>query len=1591
MSSVGSELKDPDADWTSSSSGPMRGAATSPGRPPLPPTTAGNDVVKRNNSAVIDDEFWDDFDDDDDAFFASTTASQLEQKQGEGLYVKTNNPEGSENYTGQSSSSININDSTTPFGMLAFTYSDAYVNRGVRKNRNSKSRQGFPSSGPPSPPNAVHPELLVGILGLDENYFDEDAELLDFDKQCLVHLRNPSSSYLIVARSCMELNQLVYSSTDSSIGNEKYLPSCDNYYNDENEEKLPPLLLRSSNIYHMQHYYRKIHLILASLSTCLKGHLLSSSRSLAARTLSTIARASYAKLHFDINLTSMHLPSSSSMVMRLQDECGNGVAYTLVMAALEQESEAVSSAALEALGKLTIDPKSDAFASEVKEIAECSNTSSIFVYDQSSLHGSKVQSTSSSYPSMFEHDHAMSELQSNAYNNVIFPRMQKLLTRISTYSQSIHLVKVIPVVTATVVYALSRGLETLPSRRAIETTKFSHGKRGWRETDAIAMANEFVTGVLIPCFHRDTSCINLQRSAASACIRMSSAYPLASWRVMACRCAVSSLLQQLHEEIGSMQTSYFSLNVGLPNTIPGNNTVVSNFFNANHHSIDSYVSTSFCQPNVPLEALAGTAAMLTIALRGVPLQERTAGLISVVRVALFFLPIGVPIPMAGMDGNGGNIDTLISTFETDTPTRTVNNISRRGHRLCRTGLLVEAALSIMLDGDTNIDHLMTREFSNPPTVKPKDEPDKNSDKEEVNGSRAILLNHVLKSKHLLILWDSLQTKFTGNTEASAASKSFHPADELVWVFCTVALQIGNIRQRFISKNTNAAIDWANLCLVLLDNFSKYACNPHHQEQSTIKGTSSSTKFCSPFANAAYKAYISLFVSVLQRSGLSPISTISIIHNMLPPSLPILKYPAESSLSSMNSGLSIIGGPGKQLPRVSRVLSKITNTVLALWNKSRHLNSHEGYVVSAEIVCKNALLAGLIVDTWLGRCIANHDTKQSNEGQLDIGPQLLSLFHSEMDILLDNHNEIDVQVTNHLFRMYIGCVQIVACTSSILLPAAEKKESSNGIAPEKKIAPLALSILSGLATALKEGFGSKEIVEDASSAVIRIQEFIRTATQHHDDIATALQVSPILAMDERLTGKQLMQSIFDRNFIGVDISKHSHEEQHTSFQESGITKLSKPPAIKSSPKNHIAYLFYHHARLVVLNRINNAVKATAPTVSLQVSRLVKPRNALRLGSFSHSTITNYKRTLKWTILLPTQRPYSEGAIEPICLTGCSDPVVLTMSHGVRRIRKTDLREDEILVMTFRLYNITPVPIKNGIRLDLSLSYEDNFDSGSTQSCTTIYSNEIRGGDFVTWECTVGNWRTGNLFVQPSITFREIEQEACTRKWVSLSGESRFVPDDDDASTGDVTITCEPAVISCITSLQPCPLVFFGGIKRCEPMKLGDTAAFRFLWSTMTYSCNIPFLCNINHCKDAASDVLGKVVTSKGCIELDVMDRSKNTHYGYAFVTPEGNRVLCAVLAKESTDENSVCRMEVRSNSLRTLQSLAGTDASKESFLRFVIGDQVNIWRNGTELTLQENSKRMLEHDFPSMVMRHSSVSSSSGLQATFEQTVGEEGV
>ena len=1399
------------------------------------PTGAG---VSDSSRLFVSEEFLDDFDDDDDAFFSSRADAG-----GASIATDPNTNNGvNKSVTQQSSGSS--------FGMVSLTYDDAVHLSSGSSVRGSSARPTSPTFG----------QADGAGEGLDGDDISDDAELLDVDQRYLTHLRNPSSSYRVVAKSCLALHQLVYCNDHS--GNHPNATSLDS--------SQPRIQIETSCIYHIQRYQRLIHCILSSLTTCLTSHNSSASRSLASKTLATAARAAYARLRFDAKLTSVRLPPS--IATRLEDECGNGAAYSLVVAAIEQGNDAVSSAALDALGRLTLDPHTDNLAAEVRGIAECSSTNVSM-----SENGSK-----SCW--ILEHSFAMREMQSKAWEHVVFPRMQNIVHRMSLYSSPHHLARTIPVVTAAFVHALTQGRDTMPSRRALQTSKVSHGKRGWREVDAEGLAKEYMEGILLPsCIANNNTSLqcsqsdkSLHRAVAAACIRMSSAVPNATWRLSACRHATTILLQQLNREMTLAPSS------SLPTWKSSAKLEMANS-NSDQAAKSASISSTLSTPAVPAETLAGTAAMLVIALRGVPVHERAPGLAAVLQAALLHLPLGV-----AMTSGAGGLDIPIATVE--------SNGQTNHYRLGRNGLLTEVALCAMLDGPSNTNKIKL------------DEPSGDDHKIEAKGgTRAVLLQNILRSDQLALVLDV--TKYKN-------ASTFHPTDELLWAFISVAIQVGKEREQLFANDSASAVEWSNTSLVLLDYFAQIVSNSSHQSKS-------------PFTNAGLAAYNELFTSVLKQCGSYPPSALSISGNILP--------------NPHDHTFLVEGGPGKKLHRVASSLSKIATNILYLRDKSKHSRAHAGTL--AEASSHTVRLTALLVDAWMGRCIMNHDAKQSNEAQLDQGLMFLPLCQSEVEVLLEKNRDVtdqtEIVLVAQLCRVLIALLEHVACMSELLAHDIDKNQGGATAASGKDVGPLAISALHGIINFAKEGAAAAkkqssmlryQVALDANDTIARITEYIRNIPQSYtDDLASAFQVSP------------LIESV----------------------------QLDAPLSLPDHPTQlqRCVWFLYSHARLALMRQTDSAAKATATTSSasgvLVSSKLIKPRNALRLPTFSHSTIEMYQKMQDLPLLLPVQT--TRGGIDRVeTLTGSSDPVSLLMSHGIRRARKADNSEDAGIVISMRLCNTTPVPIRNGVRLQLNISNE-----GSTCTATSVYKHEIKAYDSVTWEITLGHWSLGNISLQASVTFLELDQESSTNRWISGGepGEDQALPNeafgDEEDSVSDITLPCKPVTISQTISLAPCPLVFFGGLCRCQHNAEGDSASFNLLWQRMNFERNVAFTLPKTQAEGGAIRTLANTNTGYVRCGTDALPA-----FGCAWVALDGSRILCT----QDIRDGATHTLSVRADSDVLLESLLGNLTDQRSFLSFLFGPDAQRVESSQKLPTGHDFPSMTMkpgagHDFPSMTMPH----------------------
>jgi len=197
------------------------------------------------------------------------------------------------------------------------------------------------------------------------------------------------------------------------------------------------------------------------------------------------------------------------------------------------------------------------------------------------------------------------------------------------------------------------------------------------------------------------------------------------------------------------------------------------------------------------------------------------------------------------------------------------------------------------------------------------------------------------------------------------------------------------------------------------------------------------------------------------------------------------------------------------------------------------------------------------------------------------------------------------------------------------------------------------------------------------------------------------------------------------------------------------------------------------------------------------------------------------------------------------------------------------------------------------------------------------------------------------------------------------------DDEDESMLDITLPFMPIKSSPITSLQPCPLVFFRGLRRCESnVGRGDSDSFEFLWHCMEHSeLSLHFVIpNASMEGDASMAIAdtnkGYVVLSSSKLDKDGSGNLINLITGCAFLAPDGSRIFCAHQYKGGNDHV----LRVRSDSPHLLETLVGTSASQTSFLRFILGSDALLAEGDLQAPLGKQPDT--GHDFPSMTVRPS---------------------
>ena len=299
-------------------------------------------------------------------------------------------------------------------------------------------------------------------------------------------------------------------------------------------------------VMHDSSYARTITSLISALSQCLESHEDRRCRVLACKTVALVARSAYARIRHSPLL----FATRDQTLNRLEDEVGTDIPVALCTAALEDTDDAVSATAVEALGMLTL--SSSAMVGTVVD-DELLRDMEAIAHVSPSPYAPSLSNLSDEDPSI-----PQMELQSRVFENVLTPRIWRLVRRILNYHQSSDILKTIPFMTSCLVHLIRIN----PSV-TFGMDRSTYAKR-WIEVDVPGLLYDFVMGIVIPSM-KDSADGSLACAAALSGLRLSNVRPEAPWVGEVCRWASTTLVEQLaamqvvEHKMGTLSTLLISL------------------------------------------------------------------------------------------------------------------------------------------------------------------------------------------------------------------------------------------------------------------------------------------------------------------------------------------------------------------------------------------------------------------------------------------------------------------------------------------------------------------------------------------------------------------------------------------------------------------------------------------------------------------------------------------------------------------------------------------------------------------------------------------------------------------------------------------------------------------------------------------------------------------------------------------------------------------------------------------------------------------------------------------------------------------------
>jgi len=416
----------------------------------------------------------------------------------------------------------------------------------------------------------------------------------------------------------------------------------------------------------------------------------------------------------------------------------------------------------------------------------------------------------------------------------------------------------------------------------------------------------------------------------------------------------------------------------------------------------------------------------------------------------------------------------------------------------------------------------------------------------------------------------------------------------------------------------------------------------------------------------------------------------------------------------------------------------------------------------------------------------------------------------------------------------------------------------------------------------------------------------------------------------------------------------------------ITTL-KPPVVVQKDKVARSYMM-QLCQQVITSRVEQCIYSIPPADSLLAA--ARPTNWLRLS------VPPMPESKDARLLGSHGEILAAWGTAMNMSSASSDAVALIAAYTPRRYFRHDGEEEYRLCLLMRAFNTTPISLVDGLRLEVSV-YQMAADSRDTEDPTSrdvieslggnadalyqegplvssvaVYRNEIKGGDYVTWEVCLDQLETvRNAVVVPSVVYRnvKVEMDDDVAKWVGekagtsgdastqTGNESKTGEDDfqvtsvdkgkssfrgEGAHTSNVTLPGDPLSLSPMVGIQPCPLVFF-----CDAW--GDVTTFRILWfQTSFYVSPLKIV--------RAEEERGVSPVDKKVAEMSSLSWHGEAIPGgvatklWAFLAASGGRVLCVLAETDNGKDSEPGRaLHFRGDDDSLLYSLTGLKAAREA--------------------------------------------------------------